>query len=163
MGLLRHEAVDAAFHASAAFTAWRRAASAAAARRVGRGGLASLLGHVGVELALDRRLLLRDPSLGGELYALLEAVTPGALERALLEVAGEVARGFGEAWAEFVARRHLLAWTSLEAVARSLGHTVILVGRRPPAADELVGFLADVDVILGADAECVSKWLGPVP
>lgn len=161
-GLLRHEAVDAAFHGCAAFTAWRRAAAASAARRVGPGGLASLLGHVGVELALDRRLLLHDPTIGPELYALLEQVPPGALEAALVEVAGEVARGFGGTFAGFVAHRHLLAWTSVDAVARSLWHTVRLVGRTPPGERELIDFLAEVDGALGGGEvapERVTDWL----
>lgn len=165
-GLLRHEAVDAAFHACATFVSWRRAAATAAAAHVGRGGLASLLGHVGVELALDRRLLLHEPALGLELYALLEQAPPAALEQELVSLCGEVARGFAPLFAEFVARRHLLAWTSLDAVARSLGHTVALVGRSPPATPALVAFLADVDALLAAGPvppERVSEWLTSRP
>jgi hypothetical protein len=162
-GLLRHEAVDAAFHGCAAFVGWRGAAPAAPPRRVGRGGLASLLGHVGVELALDRRLLLHDASLGPELYALLEQVPADALEGALVEVGGEAARGFAGTFAGFVAHRHLLAWTSVDAVARSLWHTVRLVGRAPPSAGDLAAFLEEVDALLAASetpVERVPEWLG---
>lgn len=160
-GLARHDEVDRAFHGCAAFRAWRRAAAARAEPLVGRSARAGLLAHVGVELVLDRWLLVRDAALGGDLYALLEQVPPAALERALLAL-GVDARGFAGTFEGFVAARHLLAWTAPEAVAEALARTVALLGRPGPGAGALGGFVADVEAALArgpARPEAVADWV----
>ncbi|MCO5165119.1 MAG: hypothetical protein M9894_01970 [Planctomycetes bacterium] len=160
-GLARHEEVDRAFHGCAAFLAWRRAAAARAEPLVGRSARAGLLAHVGVELVLDRWLLLRDPALGPGLYALLEQVPPAALERALVDL-GVDAAGFAAAFEGFVAARHLLAWTDPAAVAEALARTVALLGRPGPPAGDLRGFVADVEAAIArgpARPEAVAEWV----
>lgn len=138
-GLLRHLLVDAAFHAAPAFAA-ARAALAPRARELDR-RLAALLTHVGVELALDARLLAGDPGLARGFYAALAPVRPDALEAELVGIVGPDAAGFGAGFEAFRARRHLEGWTRPEAVAASLAHAVRLVGREPPPPAALVAFV----------------------
>jgi len=140
-GLLRHLEVDAAFHVDPAFGA-ARAALAARARELDR-RLAALLTHVGVELALDARLLAADPGLARGFYAALEQVEPDALEAELVAIIGPDAVGFQAAFEAFRTRRHLEDWTRPEAVAASLAHAVRLVGREPPPLAALAAFVTE--------------------
>ncbi len=144
-GLLRHLEVDAAFHADPAFGAARAALAAPAARILDGEGrrLAALLTHVGVELALDARLLAADPGLARGFYAALAQVEPDALEAELVAVVGPDAVGFQAAFQAFRARRHLEEWTRPEAVAASLAHAVRLVGREPPPLAALAAFVTE--------------------
>lgn len=144
-GLLRHLEVDAAFHAAPAFREARAALAAPAARILSGEGrrLAGLLTHVGVELALDARLLADDPGLARGFYAALAQVQSDALEAELVAIVGPDAAGFQPAFEAFRARRHLEGWTRPDAVATSLAHAVRLVGREPPPPAALAAFVAE--------------------
>lgn len=167
-GLLEHERADAAFHASPAFAAWRRALRPAAAALGLRGATATLVIHVGVEVALDRCLLLDEPGLADALYAELEEVDSGDLAAALVELAGEPSRPLATTFQLFQERRHLTAWTERSRAAASLARVCEGVlgarGRGPlPDPVALEGFLARAEeALVGSDyaPTAIAAWLG---
>lgn len=164
-GLVEHARADAAFHGSAAFTAWRRALRPAAEAAGARGSTGTLLIHVGIEVALDRRLLLAEPSLADELYRELAAVTPSALAAAVGALLGDEARPLAATFARFQERRHLAGWhdpaPAAQALARVCGALVRDPARLPsPAAIE--GFLVEAEAALEGSAyapAAIGAWL----
>ena len=162
-GLREHVRADAAFHTCGAFHAWRRAVVPTAEAIVTRPSLASFLAHVGVELTLDRLLVSERPSLGAAYYDTLDQVDPAQLERALIEVVGEPARGFSSVFTRFQGARHLLEYSQVESVAGSLARVVSLIRRADPVAPErLIPFLRGVEAALGRGPWApldVSSWI----
>lgn len=131
--------------------------------------MGTLLIHVGIEVALDRCLLLAEPDLAAALYGALEPVDPDALGRALADLCGPEAARLAETFQLFRARRHLEEWTRRERAAASLERVcqAVLAGRRArgtlPDRGGLVGFLAAAEAALQGSPyppTAIGTWLG---
>lgn len=136
--------------------------------------MGTLLIHVGIEVALDRCLLLAEPDLAAALYGALEPVEPDALGRALADLCGPQAAALAETFQLFRARRHLEEWSHRERAAASLERVcrAVLAGRRArgalpdralPDSTGFVRFLAAAEAALEGSPyppTAIGTWLG---
>lgn len=137
-GLLNHVETDRSFHMLPCFAQWQRELKVG----LGDGELHSMvvefLTHLGIELALDSRLVRDDPQRAARFYDTLAGCDATDVERRVSVLGGVDARGLGEEIAGFIGRRFLCRCGEPEVLTGVVQWVVSLTTIRAPLAPQML-------------------------
>jgi len=140
-GVVQHHADDAWFHATPAFNELSLSFAVEIRDRLpgDEGFRPSFLGHILVELLLDRALAEDDPRRLDDYYAALSALDPAATERAISRLATQPVERIATLIPRFISERFLYDYLDDGKLLTRLNHVMRRVGlpQLPPELVEL--------------------------
>lgn len=131
-GLLNHIATDRRFHTSLTFLRWQREIKTAVVADDVHPALVDFLVHMGIELALDYRLLLDDPGLVERFYDLLSGCDAGHVAQYAQEQGAVDTTGLDEVIRGFIRRRFIRRYRSDNGLAEVVRIVLSLVAIPSP-------------------------------
>lgn len=131
-GLLNHVAVDRRFHVAPSFLRWQRELKSAADAPDVHPALIDFVGHMGIELALDQRLLHERPELVERFYGVVSQCDPSVVAARVGELGDVDTRGLDRILAQFFANRFLQRYTELAGLVEVVQIVLGLAEIMPP-------------------------------
>ncbi len=135
-GLLNHVWADARFHACATFNRWQRELARSAALDQA-GAALSFLGHATIELVLDQRLLLDDPTLASRFYRTLAGCDLDRVEATLSRIGQGECPGLADALGSFIERGFLRRFVNDEDLLAVIEYIYALCGVAAPSPERI--------------------------
>lgn len=156
-GLLNHAEADRLFHALPLFLSWQRDLKLALGPSDAHPAMVDFLAHVALELALDHRLIERDPGVVDSFYRLVGAVDPQIMEPAVAALAGVDARGLGETVAGFVRRRFIRIYATHRGLCETI-FVILELARFPQPPPRVVEQLVAEALVRASPSAVWAAW-----
>jgi len=141
-GLLNHVMTDRRFHSLPSFNRWRGELKSRCFGDDAHSALVDFLAHLAIELALDHRIMIELPHVGGEIYERIALCDFDVVEQEIGAIGAVDAAGLADVTRRFVARRFLPYFARFETIPRVMDFVLNLTDVREKPAGVILESLA---------------------